>query len=124
MAQVKISKFLHILLELSNFVKHSEYLLVEIHCQLANVFEFQLITADIHFQVKKLCIIINIFFKTLGTIKYGSMIIDYIFCKLLFSIISIIPAIVSKYSVNGLSINHHHLAPLIIKYFINFFSIS
>ncbi|VVC44144.1 Hypothetical protein CINCED_3A019506 [Cinara cedri] len=50
MAQVKISKFLHILLELSNFVKHCEYLLVEIHGQLVNIFEFQLITADIHFQ--------------------------------------------------------------------------
>lgn len=52
LTQVKISKFLHILLELSNFVKHCEYLLSEIHCQLVNIFEFQLITADIHFQVK------------------------------------------------------------------------
>lgn len=49
--QVKISKFLHILLELSNFVRHCEYLLSEIHLQLVNIFEFQLITADIHFQV-------------------------------------------------------------------------
>ncbi|CAI6354546.1 unnamed protein product [Macrosiphum euphorbiae] len=47
---VKISKFLQILLELSNFVKHCEYLLSEIHCQFINIFEFQLITADIHFQ--------------------------------------------------------------------------
>uniref|UniRef100_A0A2H8TYU6 WASH complex subunit 7 n=1 Tax=Melanaphis sacchari TaxID=742174 RepID=A0A2H8TYU6_9HEMI len=49
---VKISKFLQILLELSNFVKHCEYLLSEIHCQFVKIFEFQLITADIHFQVK------------------------------------------------------------------------
>jgi len=49
--QVKISKFLQILLELSNFVKHCEYLLSEIHCKFINIFEFQLITADIHFQV-------------------------------------------------------------------------
>lgn len=49
---VKISKFLHILLELSNFVQHCEYLLSEIHCQFFNIYEFQLITADIHFQVK------------------------------------------------------------------------
>ncbi|XP_025203475.1 WASH complex subunit 4 isoform X2 [Melanaphis sacchari] len=47
---VKISKFLQILLELSNFVKHCEYLLSEIHCQFVKIFEFQLITADIHFQ--------------------------------------------------------------------------
>jgi len=52
--QVKISKFLQILLELSNFVKHCEYLLSEIHCQFINIFEFQLITADIHFQVKNI----------------------------------------------------------------------
>lgn len=50
--QVKISKFLQILLELSNFVRHCEYLLSEIHCQIINIFQYQLITADIHFQVK------------------------------------------------------------------------
>lgn len=53
LTQVKTSKFLHILLELSNFVRHCEYLLSEIHCQFISIFEFQLMTADIHFQVKK-----------------------------------------------------------------------
>lgn len=55
LTQIKISKFLQILLELSNFVRHCEYLLSEIHCQVGNIFEFQLITADIHFQVKLFC---------------------------------------------------------------------
>ncbi|XP_050426323.1 WASH complex subunit 4 [Adelges cooleyi] len=48
--QIKISKFLQILLELSSFVKHCEYLLSEIHCQFINVFELRSIIADIHFQ--------------------------------------------------------------------------
>lgn len=62
--QVKISKFLQILLELSNFIKHCEYLLSEIHCQFINVFEFQLITADIHFQVKNTIFILVNFSKS------------------------------------------------------------
>lgn len=49
--QLKISRFLHILLELSDFVKHCEYLLSEFHCQLFKIFQFKLITADLHFQV-------------------------------------------------------------------------
>lgn len=63
LTQVKISKFLQMLLELSNFVRHCEYLLSEIHCQVLNIFEFQLITADIHFQVKT-------FFSCLVTVSY------------------------------------------------------
>lgn len=54
LTQIKISKFLQILLELSNFVRYCKYLLSEIHCQVVNIFEFQLITADIHFQVKQI----------------------------------------------------------------------
>lgn len=61
LAQVKISKFLQILLELSNFVRHCEYLLSEIHCQIINLFEYQLITADIHFQVKTILILYTFF---------------------------------------------------------------
>ncbi|XP_050529563.1 WASH complex subunit 4 isoform X2 [Daktulosphaira vitifoliae] len=47
---VKVSQLLHILLGLSNFIKHCEYLLSEIHCQFINIFEFKSITAGIHFQ--------------------------------------------------------------------------
>lgn len=68
--QVKISKFLQILLELSNFVKHCEYLLSEIHCQFINVFEFQLITADIHFQVKNTVFILVNFSKSLTSLFF------------------------------------------------------